>query len=148
MMKCKARTETRNLGVLELGELTLNEDYMQLFIDICDMSDELKAEINKAVEIEKVRYSEEIINDLNNGISRHPSKCNTVWSDKPVIKDFTYLEIILQAGKPIEYRIEFGFHDADDKYMEAWDGSIAVDLSGYECELKLAIINALVSKFF
>lgn len=53
MMKWKARTETTNIGVLELGNLTFNEDYMEVSIDICDMSDCLKAEIEKAVEIAK-----------------------------------------------------------------------------------------------
>lgn len=62
--------------------------------------------------------------------------------------DFTYLKAILEAGKPIRYSIEFGFHDAEDKNMEAWDGSITVGLSAYANELKLTIINALASKFF
>ena len=39
MMKWKARTETTNIGVLELGNLTFNEDYMEISIDICDMSE-------------------------------------------------------------------------------------------------------------
>ena len=58
MMKWKARTETTNIGVLELGNLTFNEDYMEISIDICDMSDSLKAEVDKAIEIAKVQYTE------------------------------------------------------------------------------------------
>ena len=54
MMKWKARTETTNIGVLELGNLTFDEDYMEVSIDICDMSDNLKAEVDKAIEIAKV----------------------------------------------------------------------------------------------
>ena len=50
MMKWKARTETTNIGVLELGNLTFDEDYMEVSIDICDMSDNLKAEVDKAIE--------------------------------------------------------------------------------------------------
>ena len=42
MMKWKARTETTNIGVLELGNLTFNEDYMEVSIDICDMAEMLK----------------------------------------------------------------------------------------------------------
>lgn len=54
MMKWKARTETTNIDVLELGNWTFDEDYMQVSIDICDMSDNLKAEVAKAIEIAKV----------------------------------------------------------------------------------------------
>lgn len=85
MMKWKARTETTNIGVLELGNITLDEDYMEISIDICDMSEDLKEELNKAIEIEKVRYSEEIKKYVENGVSVHPLKRGTVWSDKPVI---------------------------------------------------------------
>lgn len=148
MMKWKARTETTNIGVLELGNITLDEDYMEVAIDICDMSEDLKAELNKAIEVEKVRYSEEVKKDMESGISRHPLKRGMVWSDKPVVMDFTYLRVRLEAGKPIDYSIEFGFTDADDKFMEAWNGSITVDLSAHTNELKKAIIKVLIDKFF
>lgn len=149
MMKWKARTETTNIGVLELGNLTFDEDYMEVSIDICGMSDSLKAEVAKAVEVEKVRYIEErkrILAEHDNSL--HPVKRNVTWSNKPVVMDFTYLRVRLEAGKPIDYSIEFGFHDAIDEYMEAWGGSITVDLSEYANELKKAIIKVLVDKFF
>lgn len=59
-MKWKARKETTNIGTMELGNVTLDEDNIGVFVDICDMSDSLKAEVNKAVEIEKVKYTEKI----------------------------------------------------------------------------------------
>lgn len=148
MMKWKARTETTNIGVLDLGSITFNEDYMEVSIDIFDMSEELKAELNKAIEIEKVRYSEEIKKDMESGVSIHPLKRNTVWSDKPVIMSYTYLRVRLEAGKPIDYSIEFGFTDAEDRFMESWGGSISVDLSEHTTELKKAIIKVLVDRFF
>lgn len=148
MMKWKARTETTNIGVLDLGNITLDEDYMEVSIDICDMSEDLKTEVKKGIEIEKVRYSEEVKEYLESGISVHPLKRNTVWSDKPVVMSFTYLRVRLEAGKPIDYSIEFGFTDAEDKFMEAWGGSITVDLSAYAGELKKAIIKVLIDKFF
>lgn len=55
MMKWKARTETTNIGILELGNLTFDEDYMVV-------------SINK----------------------EHGYSLSTVWSDKPVIIDFTF----------------------------------------------------------
>lgn len=148
MMKWKARTETMNIGVLELGNLTFDEDYMEVSIDICDMSEDLKVELNKAIEIEKKQYSDAVKKDLERGALRHPLKRGTVWSDKPVIMNYTYLRVRLEAGKPIDYSIEFGFTDAEDKFMEAWGSSITVDLSAYMNELKKAIIKVLVDKFF
>ncbi len=144
MMKWKARTETTNIGILELGNLTFNEDYMEVSIDICDMSDDLKAEVAKAVEIAKVQYTKE--NETLNAENGY--NLPTVWSDKPVNMDFTYLRVVLEAGKPIDYSICFGFTDADNDHMECWGGSITVDLSEYANELKKAIIKVLVDKFF
>lgn len=144
MMKWKARTETTNIGILELGNLTFDEDYMEVSIDICDMSDNLKEEVAKAIEIAKIKYTEEVEEyNRERGNNR-----NSTWSDKPVIMDFTYLRVVLEANKPITYTICIGFHDAVDEYMEQWDCAITVDLSEYSNELKKAIIKVLVDKFF
>ena len=144
MMKWKARTETTNIGILELGNLTFDEDYMEVSIDICDMSDNLKAEVDKAIEIAKVKYTEN--NEKMN--AEYGYNLPTVWSDKPVIMDFTYLRVVLKAGEPISYTICIGFEDADNRMMEQWDCAITVDLSEYANELKKAIIKVLVDKFF
>lgn len=72
----------------------------------------------------------------------------TVWSNEPVVMDFTYLRVILKAGEPIDYSIEVGFSDAIDRNMNQWNCSIAVDLSEYANELKKAVVKALIDKFF
>lgn len=144
MMKWKARTETTNIGVLDLGSITFNEDYMEVSIDIFDMSDSLKMEVEKAIEIAKVEYTEKY-NEMNREIGRN---YNTTWSNKPVVMDFTYLRVVLKAGEPIDYSIQVGFHDAVDSFMEQWDCSITVDLSEHTTELKKAIIKVLVDRFF
>lgn len=143
-MKWKARTETTNIGVLELGNITLDEDYMEVCIDICDMSEDLKEEVAKAIEVAKVKYIEweQMMNN------RYKSTYNSVWSNQPVVMDFTYLRVRLEAGKPIDYSIQVGFHDAIDELIEQWDCSITVDLSAYTNELKKAIIKVLIDKFF
>lgn len=143
-MKWKARTETTNIGILELGNLTFDEDYMEVSIDICDMSEELKAEVAKAIEVAKVTYSQE--NEKAN--EERGMNFNTVWSNQPVVMDFTYLRVRLESGKPIDYSIQVGFHDAIDEFMEQWDCSITVDLSAHTNELKKAIIKVLIDKFF
>lgn len=143
MMKWKARTETMNIGVLELGNVTFDEDYIEVSIDICDMSDSLKADVQKAIEIAKTERTREIeeYNTANN------ASILSTWSDCPVVIDFTYLRVVLEAGKPIDYNIEVGFHDPVNG-LEQWDCTIKVDLSGYANELKKAIIKVLVDKFF
>lgn len=143
MMKWKARTETTNIGILELGNLTFDEDYMQVSIDICDMSDSLKEDVAKAVEIAKIKHIER-----NKALNKEKGfNLPITWSNEPVVIDYTYLRIVLEAGQPISYYIETGFHDAVTN-EECWDCSIAVDLSDYANELKKAVINVLIDKFF
>lgn len=144
MMKWKGRTETTNIGVLELGNMTFNEDYIEVSIDICDMSEDLKSEIKKAVEIAKVQYTKEQ-EALN---AEKGYNLPTVWSNEPVNMDFTYLHVVLEAGKPIDYSICFGFTDTVDPYMKCWGNSITVDLSEHTNKLKKAIIKVLLDKFF
>lgn len=149
MMKWKVKKETTNIGALNLGNITFNEDYMEVSIDIFDISKDLKEELNKAIEIEKVRFIEDrkqLIAEHDRPV--HPLNRNTVWSNQPVIMDFTYLHINLETGKPIDYSIRFGFHDAEDDYMEAWEGNITVDLSAYANQLKKEIIKVFIDKFF
>lgn len=143
MMKWKARTETMNIGVLELGNVTFDEDYIEVSVDICDMSDSLKADVQKAIEIAKAERTREIeeYNTANN------ANILSKWSDCPVVVDFTYLRVVLEAGKPIDYNIEVGFHDPVTG-LEQMDCTIKVDLSDYANELKKAIIKVLVDKFF
>ena len=143
MMKWKARTETTNIGVLELGSLTFDEDYMEVSIDICGMSDSLKAEVDKAIEIKKLEHTERY-NALNQEKGLH---LKTVWSNELIALDFTYLRVILEEGKPIHYSVCVGFHDSADELMED-DCEITVDLSGHTNELKKAIIKVLLDKFF
>ncbi len=145
MMKWKARKETMNIGELELGNLTFNEDYMEVSVDICDMSDSLKAEVNKAIELRKAESVKEWdeIYKTHPELAAHDRKC----SSSPAVTDYTYLRIILEGGKAITYSIEAGFHDADNDHLEECAG-IAVDLSEHTNELKKAVIKVLLDRFF
>lgn len=143
MMKWKARTETTNIGELELGNITFDEDNICILVDICDMSDSLKEEVKRAVEIEKVKYTEK--NRLTN--AKYSQNLPVVWSDKPVVIDDTYLCIFLKAGGEIVCSIEVIFHDADNNMMDE-GASITVDLSANMNELKKAVIKSLLDRFF
>lgn len=145
MMKWKAKKENLNLGVMELSNLTFNEDYMEVSIDILSVSNELQEEINKAIEIAKVEETE----SWKEWYANHPELTphDKTWSEKPVVIQFNYLRIVLEVGKPIAYSIVTGFEDAENKYLET-TASVTVDLSEYENEIKKAVINVLVEKFF
>ena len=144
MMKRKTRTETTNIGILELGKTTFDDDYIELSIDVCDMSDELKTEIAKIIEIGKAKYSKE----KEIFTKEKGTHWNAVWSNEPVVIDFIYLRVILKVEEPIEYSLEIGFSDAIDEDMNQWNCSIAVDLSEYANELKKYILDSLIDKFF
>lgn len=144
ILQWKAETDTATIGILELGNLTLIEDYMEIGIDILGMSGDLKAEVDKEIELVKQQYSEEVKANLE---KRHPNKRGYIWSEKPVIMDYTFLQIQLETGKPVQYRIEFAFHDAVDDYMEA-EGNVVVDLSAHEPDLKRILVHSIIDKFF
>lgn len=145
MVKWKAGKETVDIGCIELGSLTFDEDYMSVSIDICGMSEELKAEVDKAVGVAKAQYAEE----WGKWYMGHPElkRHRVQWSGNPVVMDYSYLSVAFEAGKPISYSIVAGFHDAEDARMEAC-ADITVDLSGYVNELKRAVVKVLLDKFF
>ena len=91
MMKWKTKTETTNIGVLDLGSITFDDDYMEISIEIFDMSDSLKGEVAKAIEVEKAAYTK-----TYNAINQEKGfNIKTTWSNKPVVIDFTVLYVHL-----------------------------------------------------
>lgn len=144
-MKWNMKKEALNIGSIQLDNFQLDNDYMEVLFDIVDMSEDLKAEINKAIENEKVCF----IAEWKEYYGKHPEygKYNRKWSDNPVVIDFSYLTIALEAGKPITYTIMTTFHDAEDDVVET-TANVTVDLSEYEDELKKAVIKTLIDRFF
>lgn len=145
MMKWKTRKETTNIGVLELGNLTFNENSLEISLEILDMSADLQSEVNKAIEIEKVNYIEkwEETYDENPKLDRF----TWAWSDKPVERYFTCLRIALEEGKPVTYVIQAFFEDAENENIFSC-AEVIVDLSAHADELKKMVIHALVDRFF
>lgn len=134
-----------SIGSMKLGDLILDDQSFQIIIDILDMSEELKAEIDKAIEIEKVnnvKYWEDYYNE-------HPqcTRHERVWSDKPVNIFCQYLNIDLEAGKPIQYEVVVAFDDAVNDFIET-DVRIPIDLSAYENELKVVFTQKIIESFF
>ena len=133
MMKWKARKENLNIGVMELSNLTFNEDYMEVSIDILNVSEELQTEIDKSIEIAKVEEAEK----WERICADYPEIAfgDKTWSNEPVVFQYNYLRIVLEDGKPNRYSIETGFEDAKNKHLST-QASTVVDLSEYENELK------------
>lgn len=144
MMNKGTKKEIANIGVIGLDDIMFADDSIQIFINILDMSDELKKKVEKAIEKSKVEYSKmmEEYNRENN--ANRP----TTWSDKPVVIDYTSLLVSLEINKPIEYRVNVNFHDADNDLMEQWDCGIDVDLSEHNEEIKKTILKVLIDRFF
>jgi len=46
-MKWNMKKEALNIGSIQLDNFQLDNDYMEVLLDIVDMSEELRAEINK-----------------------------------------------------------------------------------------------------
>lgn len=151
----KKNNITTNIGTLGLGNMTFNEDCISVLIDICDMSDNLKDAVTKAIEIaktERIKEWENIIKEMCAKNSNHRERLinelsyHATWSDKIVI-DCTYLDITIHSGNDIDYSIEICFHD-ENNHRQDGHASIAVDLSEYQNELKKIIVKAMVDKFF
>lgn len=145
MMRWSTKKGTIDAGSIELNNVIFNEDHLEVCIDIYDMSEELKAEVKNAVELEKIKYSKE----WDKILAEHEEfmRYSTKWSDKPVVIDFTCLWITLDASKPIKYTISTGFHDAENESLAPL-AEIEVDLSAYTNELKKTIIHVFIDKFF
>lgn len=119
-----------NVVMLKSGDLTLDNKCIVLSFSISGISENLKAELEKAIEQAKEADTKHI------------------WSDKPVIMDFTYLRVVLEDGKGIDCSIQMGFHDSYDEDTKIWDCSLKVDLSEQAERLKEVILDMLVDALF
>jgi len=145
MMNLKLGKGILGKGSLNLGGLTFDEERLEMSIDILEMSEDLKTEFGEMIEHEKANYTSK----LEKKYIEHPDsiKHNSKWSNEPVVIMASYLQVILEIGKPIKYRIIVAFMDADDEYLDSVVG-MEVNLSEYEEELKKVITKALTDRFF
>lgn len=138
-----ANNESLKLEDIAYENISIDEDCIDVCFNICGMSDNLTVEVKKAIEKEKIKCTEELEDSNKKG-----AHWNTKWSDKPVVKDFEYLNVVFKSGEPIDYKICIIFHDAEDESLEVWDCEVAVDLSENVSEIKKIIIKTLINKFF
>lgn len=128
-----------NLGVIDLSQLEFSEDYLQVFIPIDSLSLELRTEVDKAIEVNKV----ESLVEMKGLCERYKDK---EWCCEGINIDMAMLEIVIQ-DKEIRYSINIGYTDKEDEQL--WSGiSLTIDLSAYNDEIKKMIIKAMIDKFF
>lgn len=141
----KANLENCTLELGGISELCPSDRAMDVVIDIENMSSDLRIETDRLIEIEKAKY----ICEMEKRYRKHPdyTKQSLKWCNEPVIIMASFLQVMLEVGKAIEYRIIVGFMDAADEFMDSVV-AMNVDLSEYEAELKTVILKALIDRFF
>ena len=123
--------ETLKLGEIELKNIFCSDCLLSIGFEVESIPDSFLATIQKSIEDEKV------------ALEWHKKH----WSDKPVIIDFHTLCVDFSPEKPMEYRLQTTFHDAEDETLEGC-GSAYVDLSAYNDYMKSIISDFLFNKFF
>ena len=142
-MKYQKEETTLNMGSISLSNFVFDEDSLGITMDILEVSDELKNEIQKSIEIEKENHT----------IHRkemkeyYPDYPQYTWSEVPVIIDSCFLEVYLRKGKKISYSINTIFHDSKNNHLEACAVTV-IDLTQYEELLKKEVLKILIDNFF
>lgn len=140
MTKRETKKEIKNIGVIDLSQIDFADNFIQIFIPIVNISAELKTELDKAIEVDKVNYLEEM-KEL--GCKR---LLDSEWSSKGVIFDGLSMEVLVQ-DKEIRYSINVDYTDMENDFL--WNNaSIEVDLSAFNDEIKKIVIKAMIDKFF
>ena len=123
--------KTFKLGEIELKNISCSACLLSIGFEVESIPDSFLATIQKSIEDEK------------NALEWHKKR----WSDKPVIIDFHTLCVDFSPEKPMAYRLQTTFHDAEDESLEGC-GSAYVDLSVYNNYMKNIISDFLFNKFF
>lgn len=124
---------------LTLGnKLSFEEDTLQVFIDIKSMSKQLKKQIYKGIDEDKMYYSYYMQDKLK----------GRKWSKDGVnIVSTTLAVSIPNNNNDLVCYIDVSYQDKVDPTL--WSNlSINANLLKQEDELKKLILNALISKFF
>lgn len=134
-MKKQTRT-IANLGTINFSKMELL-DSLEMYIDIADLSADLKEEIEKAVESEKRVYEAE-----NKDYMEHLGE---KWCDAGVTTT-PQLHVTLPENGKIQYELYVFIVDLEDENL-CTSVALEIDLSEHIAELKRIIFHALVDKF-
>lgn len=132
----KQTRKIANLGTIDFSKIELM-DSIEMYINIAELSDDLKEEVEKAVEIGKLLFAKKRESYMNIR--------NYHWC-KSGVKTTPQLHISLEADRKIQYELYVFFEDLENKDL-CDSVSIEVDLSEHMQELKRIIFHVLVDKF-
>lgn len=131
----KQTRKVSNLGTIDLSKIELMES-IEMYIDILDLSEDLKEEVEKAVETGKREYEEN---------EKYMKRRGLHWSAEGV-NILPQLHIVIPQDGKVEYNLAIYFEDIVDDDI-ADNITLEIDLSEYLSELKRAIFHALVDNF-
>lgn len=149
MMKLKLGKGNLENCTIELGnisELCPSDENMYVVIDIENMSNDLKVEIDRLIEIEKVNY----ICEMKKYYCEHPDyicRRSLKWCNEPAVIISIFVQVIYEVGKPTENKMVISFMDAKDEFMDSVV-YIELDLCEYEEGIKEITKKELLKKFF
>lgn len=133
----KKHTRIANLGTVDFSKIELMDSY-EIYIDIAELSADLKEEVEKAVEKEKKIHEETD--------KAYMEVWGQSWS-KTGVKTIPQLHIILPMEGKIQYELSVYFFDLEDDDL-ADRVILQIDLSNHMAELRKMIFHAMVDRFF
>lgn len=133
------RKQTRkiaNLGTINLSKMELL-DSLEIYIDIADLSADLKETVEKAVEDGKCLHEVED--------KAYMERFSQKWCDAGVTTT-PQLHITLPENGKIQYELYVFIQDLEDEDL-CTSVALELDLSEHIAELKRIIFHVLVDKF-
>lgn len=126
-----------NLGTVDLSQIELMDSY-EFYIDIAELSADLKEEAEKAVEIGKKLHEETD--------KAYMEMWRQSWSEAGV-KIMPQLHIIFPLDGKIQYELSVHYEDLEDDDLSDCV-ILEVDLSNHMTELRKIIFHVLIDRFF
>lgn len=133
----KKNISITSLGKVDLSEIELMED-IEVYINISELSDNLKKEVEKAVEAGKRLHE---IED-----EKYMSLWKQSWC-KAGIKTVPQLHLVIPKEGGLQYDLTVYFEDLEDSDLSD-SVVLKIDLFNHIAELKKLIIHLLIDKFF
>ena len=133
----KRQTNIESLGTMDFSNIELTNS-IEIYINIADLSEDLKADVEKAIEREKKIH--------NTREKRYMDIWKQSWC-KEGVKTTPQLHIILPEDGKIQYDLTVFFQDLLDEDLTD-SAVLKIDLINHIAELKKLIIHVLIERFF
>lgn len=129
------RTLETKVGIINLSEREVLEDWIEMYFTIDSLSEEWKGIISESIEKKKQEWDMKFLEEKE-----------LSWSEKGV--DIVCKTLMVSIHKKeITYKVIVCFEDKENTHLED-DVVIEVDLSEHEAELLQEIKNAVLEKLF